>query len=98
MSSQYQARWISRPRAVAVKKSGHRDALVLDTLNGILLIEPVGSHLGDGPVLNRREADYELQPVWYTGTTAKLLQARQMLGLDVALVEKQLVSSQESGA
>lgn len=86
MQTKYQARWISKDRADALKRNRHLGAaLLLDTFNGILLVEPVGGKLGDGPVLPRPEADYELQPVWFTGPKAKLREARQRLGLNDAL-------------
>jgi hypothetical protein len=82
MQPEYQIRWISKQRAEAVKKAGLGRALLLDNINGFLIVEPVGSNLGDGRVLSRREADYELQPVWCTGPKAELRDARRRLGLE----------------
>ncbi len=83
MHTEYQARWISKDRLTALRKAGglgHN--VVLDSFNGRIIIEPKGSELGDGPVLSREEADYELQPVWCPGPTAQLRDARRLLGID----------------
>lgn len=56
--------------------------MLLDTFNGIILIEPMDSSLGDGDILNSEEADYELQPVWHLGPIARLREARKRLGLE----------------
>ncbi len=76
----YRARWTSKPRAERVRKTGQ--ALVLETFNGFIVIEPTTRRLGDGLVLNRQEADYELQPAWYSGSMTRLREARQRLGLE----------------
>jgi hypothetical protein len=83
MQPEYQIRWISKQRAEVVKKAGLGRALLLDNINGFLILEAVGSGLGDGPILSQREADYELQPVWCTGPKAQLREARRRLGLEV---------------
>jgi hypothetical protein len=83
MQSSFQARRISKPRADEVKKSGAlRRAMLLDTFNGIILVEPEDSHLADGETLSVEEADYELQPVWHLGPKAALREARKRLGLE----------------
>lgn len=76
----YRARWSSKQRAESVRKTGQ--GLVLETFNGYLVIEPTTRRLGDGAILNRHEADYELQPAWYTGPMSRLREARQRLGLE----------------
>jgi hypothetical protein len=82
MTVQYQARWISKNRCLSVKKAGAMaGALLLDGFNGFILVEPVGSDLGDGPVLSPPEADYELQPSWCTSPPARVAEARHRLGL-----------------
>jgi hypothetical protein len=43
---------------------------------------PPGDGLGDGTMLTRDEADYELQPVWFTGRMTTLREARRRLGLE----------------
>ena len=58
-------------------------AILLETFNGYIVIEPTTGQLGDGPVLSRDEAEYELTPVWYTGPRHGSRDARQRLGLDV---------------
>jgi hypothetical protein len=95
MKSEYQARWTSKQRLDAVRKAKRRDwSLALDSFNGWLIVEPKGSGLGDGPVLSRSEADYELRPVWCSGAKAKLREARRLLGLDAdAVSEKQLADA-----
>lgn len=83
MKTSYQARWISKARRGHLRKTGAlRDAIVLDSLNGFLVVERVGSELGDGPILNIRDADYELRDVWCTESRKKLEDARRLLGLD----------------
>ena len=83
MQSQYEARRVSRQRAVEIRRHGTAAAraIVLDTLSGFIIVEPKGSDLGDGPALSPYEADAELQPVWLLDAPAKLQQARQRLGL-----------------
>ena len=82
MQSSFQARRISKRRADEVKKSGAlRRAMLLDTFNGIIIVEPEDSHLADGEALSVEEADYELQPVWHLGPKAALREARKRLGL-----------------
>lgn len=85
MQTEYQARWTSKARVAELKK--HRllgQALLIDSFNGFIVIEPTGSNLADGPVLSELEAEYELQPVWSTGPKSQLREARQRLGLDIA--------------
>jgi hypothetical protein len=86
MQASYQARRISKARADQVKRSGSviGRAVLLDTFNGFIIVEPVGSVLGDGAPLSLEEADYELQPVWHLGPKATLREARQRLGLEAA--------------
>jgi hypothetical protein len=55
--------------------------LVLDHLNGTVIIEPVGSDLGDGPVMSSQEADYELRPAWLLGPRGLVNEARRRVGL-----------------
>jgi hypothetical protein len=96
MDTRYHARWVSKPRANVIKRSrGLSQALLLDTVNGFLIVEPIqkGSALGDGAVLSEREADYELHPAWYTGPVARLREARRRLGLDTEATTRQLVGS-----
>jgi hypothetical protein len=84
MATQFQARWVSRPRANQIKRTGAAgQGVLLDTFKGFIVVEPVGSNLGDGQILSREEAAYELQPVWYTGPKARLRAARLRLGLEV---------------
>jgi hypothetical protein len=85
MTADYQVRWISKRRAETLRKEGLlRQTTLLDSFNGFLLIEPVGSDLGDGAVLSFQEADYELQPAWCPGPKANLERARRLVGLDSA--------------
>jgi hypothetical protein len=87
MNADYQARWVSKRRAETLRKEGlPRPATLLDSFNGFLLIEPVGSDLGDGAVLSFQEADYELQPAWCPGPKTELERARRLVGLDSASV------------
>lgn len=83
MQTKYQARWISRRRADSLRRTGALEqAILLDTFNGFIVVEPADSHLGDGATLTALEADYELQPAWHSGPMTKLRQARQLLGLE----------------
>lgn len=83
LSSVYQARRLSKPRADQVKKSpAVTGALLINTFNGFIIIEPMGANLGDGSILSPEEADYELQPVWHLGPKAQLREARKRLGLE----------------
>ena len=94
MYEQFQLRRISKRRADELKKSGALgSALLLDTFNGFLLIETVGSNLADGDTLSREEADYELQPVWHLGPKTLLRKARTRLGLDAEVEAGQLSST-----
>ena len=89
MQAQYQARWISREKFDALRKSAPTSqVIVLDTLNGFILVEPVGSNLDDGRILSAQEAGYELQPVWYLGPKSRLREARKRLGLETAAPEE----------
>lgn len=94
MHEQFQIRRLSKRRADELKKSGALGGcLLLDTFNGILIIEPVEHNLGDGDILSLEEADYELQPVWHLGPKTLLRKARQRLGLDAEVEAGQLTSS-----
>jgi hypothetical protein len=84
MQNRFEARWASRERADLLKRTGRLgEALVLDTFNGFIVVQPRGSNLADGKMLSADEADYELQPVWFLGPIAKLREARRRLGLEV---------------
>jgi len=84
MTPEFHARWMSRERAEWSKRKGLLgSAILLETFNGYIIVEPANGELGDGPILSREEAEYELTPVWYTGPKARLREARQRLGLDV---------------
>jgi hypothetical protein len=94
MRKGYHARWLSKKRRDELKKSGnHADAVLLDSLNGFLIVEPVGSNLGDGQVLSREEADYELRDAWCLDTRKKLQQARQRLGLETESTAGALIAA-----
>lgn len=84
MNQQYEARWVSKPRAQILKRRLPPNAILLDVFNGFIVVQPVGSDLGDGPVLSRQEAAFELQPAWFLGHKPVLLQARRKLGLETA--------------
>src|SRR5262249_33888650 len=83
MSSEYQARWITKQRVDELRRSGLGGrGVIVDSFNGFIVVEPVGSDLGDGNVLTPQEAEYELQPAWSISPNARLAQARQLLGLE----------------
>ena len=83
MRKNYEARWVSRQRYDALRRSGRLgDILLLETTNGYLVIQPSGSDAGDGAALRPQEADYELQAVWFPGPPPLLKKARALLGLE----------------
>jgi hypothetical protein len=83
MRTNYHARWISKARRNALLKSGDvLKCVLLDSFNGFIIVEPVGSDLGDGEVLSTDDADYELRDAWCQESRAKLTQARKLLQLD----------------
>jgi hypothetical protein len=89
MTTPYQARRISKARADVVKKSSDpHGAILLNTFNGFIIVEPVGADLGDGEVFAAPEADYELQPVWHLGPKATLREARKRLGLEAGFARE----------
>ena len=78
----YQARWISKDRRNALLKSRPVVKwLVVDSFNGFIVVEPVGSNLGDGQVLAPDVADCEIRAAWCQDSRAKLTQARKLLHL-----------------
>ena len=82
METSYQARWISKKRLETIRKTrAVTRGVVLDSFNGFLIVEPASSNLGDGAILPRADADYELNPVWCSGPKGRLVQARHLLGL-----------------
>ncbi|MHB1425461.1 MAG: hypothetical protein ACYC3I_20015 [Gemmataceae bacterium] len=94
MQAPYQARRITKRRADEVKRTGVLGrSLLLDTFNGIIVVEPLESNLGDGEILSQQEADYEMQPVWHLGPKAILREARKRLGLEAEVEAGQLTSA-----
>lgn len=78
----YQARWLSRQRLNALRKAGGLGrGILVDHFRGLLVVEPVGSELGDGEVLPADAVDYELRSVWCLTPVSKLAEARRLLGL-----------------
>ena len=60
MTDTYHIRRVSKKRAAELRRSGVLGgAVLLDSVNGFLIVEPAGSGLGDGEVLTAQEADYE---------------------------------------
>jgi hypothetical protein len=85
--TRYQTRRISRERLSAVRKAGGLGpAILVDHFQGLLVVEPVGGDVGDGAVLPPDSADYELRPEWCLTPTARLAEARRLLGLEADLV------------
>jgi hypothetical protein len=82
MQSNFQARRVHKPRAIVLRSATGKDCILLSTFQGTIVIEPKGSRTEDGKVLSTDEARYELQPVWCTDSTAKVVEARKRLGLD----------------
>jgi hypothetical protein len=78
----HQARWISKQRRDELKRrTGLRDIILIDSMHGFILVEPKDSNLGDGDPLSLDDADQELRTVWCQDRKAKLIQARNLLGL-----------------
>ena len=83
MQATYQARWVSKGRALQLRKSGAASqGALLESFNGYLVVERVGAGLGDGAVLSPQEADAELQAAWCRSPLPKLAEARRLLGLE----------------
>jgi hypothetical protein len=83
VNAQFQARWISKKLIDRVRKTGAlRDGLVFSSCKGFIVVEPKGESIGDGQLLTREAARYELDPVWCLDSPLKLKKARHMLGLD----------------
>jgi hypothetical protein len=83
MQTRFQARRISKQRMDSLRKSGHmKDGILLDSFSGFLIVEPLGSNLGDGDVLDATEADFELNSAWCLETKSRLNEARKRLGLE----------------
>ena len=80
MHNNYQARWLSKTRFEELRRTnGHGGGVLLESFNGFLVVEPVGSDLGDGAVLTPEETEYEVQPAWCLGTNVRLAEARTLL-------------------
>jgi hypothetical protein len=79
MSNRFRARWASKGRGDALRKRG--EGILVEGFKGYIVIEPVGSRLGDGQVLSHQEADYELRSPWCQAARTRLSDARQRLGL-----------------
>jgi hypothetical protein len=94
MQTQYQARWISKQRRDQLRKSGaSAQGILLDSLKGFLIVEPVGSDLGDAELLTREEAYFELSDAWCAESPTKLREARKRLGLETRLLENVAVGA-----
>jgi hypothetical protein len=84
--SKYQARRISKSRRDQLLKArAASKGIVLDSINGFILVEPVGSDLGDGEILSPEIANYELSDAWCLDPRAKLAEARRLLHLEPSL-------------
>lgn len=85
MRAKYQARWISKKRIDALKKSGSlRRGMLMDSFKGFIVIEPAGSSLGDGELLTPDVVDYELDPAWCLDSRQRISAARKLLGLEAS--------------
>jgi hypothetical protein len=82
-AAQYQARWISKEKINHLRRSGgFGRAVLVDYRTGFVIVEPVGSNLGDGEVLTPELANYELREAWCPTPKSKLVEARKLLGLN----------------
>jgi hypothetical protein len=83
MNPKYHARWISKRLADSLRKvGGLTQSVLVGHFHGYIIIEPVGRRLGDGKVLARDAADYELRAAWCQESRATLTRARRLLGLE----------------
>ena len=83
MQTSYQARWVSKQRQNQLRRSGaSTHGILLDSLKGFLIVEPVGSNLGDAELLTPEEAYFELSDAWCIDPPSKLREARKRLGLE----------------
>jgi hypothetical protein len=87
-------RRLSKARRDELRRSGASGrGILLDSLNGFLIVEPVGSDLGDGEILPHQEADFELSDAWCLESQRKLREARKLLGLEVLPADKALAET-----
>lgn len=78
----HQARWSSKPHVEAMRKTGLlREAILLNSMKGYIVVEPTKKQLGDGAVLSDDEADYEVRPEWCLAPKKTVGEARKRLGL-----------------
>lgn len=83
MADNYHARRISKSRIDMLRRAGKiNEGILIDSFTGFLFVEPAGSHLGDGEILGRDAADFELRPVWCLVPQSRLERARHLLGLN----------------
>jgi hypothetical protein len=81
----YQARRISKSRRdLLLRARSSSKGIVLDSINGFIMVEPVGSDLGDGEILSPEIANYELSDAWCLDSRAKLAEARRLLHLELS--------------
>ena len=82
MHTEYQARWMSKPKMQALRRTGAlSNSIVVNSFKGFILVEPRTNHRGDGKVLPANVARFELDPAWCTEPLQKLAKARELLGL-----------------
>jgi hypothetical protein len=82
VQTKHQARWVSKQRIQSLRKSGEMGrGILIDSFNGFVIVEPLGSDLGDGEPLDPVQADYELNPAWCLTPKQRLTEARRRLGL-----------------
>jgi hypothetical protein len=78
----FRAHWISKQKAELLKRSGKLGrAVLLDHMKGFIIVEPPGSHMGDGPPLSNEAAEFELTSVWCLESKNQIARARQLLGI-----------------
>jgi hypothetical protein len=94
METRHQVRWLSKARRGELRRSGASSrGILLDSLKGFLIVEPVGAKLGDGEILTTEEADFELSDAWCVEPQRKLREARRLLGLEVSPAGKALAET-----
>src|SRR5688500_4190818 len=84
MAITFQARRISKDRVHSLRKTGDiTKGILLDSFKGFIIVEPVETKLGDGGVLTRETASFEIHPVWCQEPKEKIQEARKRLELNL---------------
>jgi hypothetical protein len=76
----YHARWISKTQRNSLLRTGNvGNYVLLSSCRGFIIVEPVGSNLGDGEILSPQDAEFEMQETWCQDSKSRLEEARRRL-------------------